>query len=124
MDREGRHLYPAFPFDHFTHVTDEDNQALYAFLMTREPVKATPPANDRVFPLGFRPVLAMWKLWFLDAGPFRPDPTKRPEWNRGAYLAEGLGHCGACHSPRNQLGAVDTKRAFAGGEAARVALVP
>lgn len=118
VDREGRHLYPAFPFDHFTHVTDADNQALYAYLMTRAPVQATPPpANDLLFPLGFRPLLAVWKLLFLDEGPFRSDPAKSAEWNRGAYLAEGLGHCGACHSPRNQLGAVDSKRHFAGGEA-------
>lgn len=117
VDRQGRHLYPAFPYDHFTQVTDADNHALYAFLMTRAPVKATTPANDLVFPLGFRPVLAMWKLLFLDEGPFRPDPTQGEEWNRGAYLAEGLGHCGACHTPRNAFGAIDKGRQFAGGEA-------
>lgn len=117
VDRAGRHLYPAFPYDHFTHVTDADNRALYAYLMTREPVKATATANDLVFPLGFRPVLAVWKLLFLDEGPFRLDPKQSEEWNRGAYLAEGLGHCGACHSPRNALGAVDKARQFAGGEA-------
>lgn len=117
VDRQGRHLYPAFPYDHFTQVTDADNHALYAFLMTRAPVKATTPANDLVFPLGFRPVLAMWKLLFLDEGPFRPDPTQGEEWNRGTYLAEGLGHCGACHTPRNDFGAIDKGRQFAGGEA-------
>ncbi|MFZ5677291.1 MAG: c-type cytochrome [Pseudomonadota bacterium] len=117
VDRRGRHLYPAFPYDHFTHVTDADNRALYAFLMTREPVKATAPENDLAFPLGFRPILAAWKLLYLDKGPFRPDPQRSDEWNRGAYLAEGLGHCGACHTPRNALGAVDQSRHFAGGEA-------
>ena len=117
VDRRGRHLYPAFPYDHFTHVTDEDNRALYAFLMTRGPVKAVTPENDLAFPLGFRPILAAWKLLYLDKGPFEPDPKLNEEWNRGAYLAEGLGHCGACHTPRNALGAVDRSRHFAGGEA-------
>ncbi|MGE0239214.1 MAG: cytochrome c [Parvibaculaceae bacterium] len=117
VDRQGWHLYPAFPYDHFTHVTDEDNRALYAYLMTREPVKETPPENDLVFPLEFRPLLAAWKLLFLAEGPFQPDPGQSEEWNRGAYLAEGLGHCGACHTPRNRLGAEDKDRHFAGGEA-------
>jgi mono/diheme cytochrome c family protein len=117
IDREGEHLYPAFPYDHFTHVTDEDNQALYAYLMTREPVKAKPPANDLMFPLGFRPLLALWNLLYLDRGPFRSDPGQSDEWNRGAYLAEGLGHCGACHTPRNRFGAEDKTRHFASGEA-------
>ena len=117
VDREGRHLYPAFPYDHFTRVTDEDNRALYAYLMTREPVRAETPDNELVFPLGFRPLLAGWKLLFLDDGVYRPVEGQSAEWNRGAYLAEGLGHCGGCHTPRNALGAEDTDRHFAGGEA-------
>lgn len=117
VDREGRHLYPAFPYDRFTHVTDEDNRALYAYLMTREPVRADRPRNDLIFPLGFRPLLAGWKLLFLEDGPMAADPTQSEEWNRGAYLAEGLGHCGSCHTPRNALGAEDKDRHFAGGEA-------
>jgi mono/diheme cytochrome c family protein len=117
VDREGEHLYPAFPYDHFTHVADEGIGALYAFLMTREPVKASPPANELRFPFGFRPLLAVWKLLYLDVGPSRLDPRQSEEWNRGAYLAEGLGHCGACHTPRNRLGAEDKDRHFAGGEA-------
>jgi mono/diheme cytochrome c family protein len=117
VDREGNHLYPAFPYDHFTLVTDEDNRALYAYLMTREPVRAETPANDLIFPLGFRPILAGWKLLFLEPGPYRPDPNHDGEWNRGAYLVAGLGHCGACHTPRNALGAVERDRHLAGGEA-------
>lgn len=117
VDREGRHLYPAFPYDHFTRVTDEDNRALYAYLMTREPVRAEPRQNDLVFPLGFRPLLAGWKFLFLDKGPHQPVAEQSAEWNRGAYLAEGLGHCGACHTPRNALGAADSSRHFGGGEA-------
>ncbi|MGK9168358.1 cytochrome c [Inquilinus limosus] len=116
VDRQGRHLYPAFPYDHFTLVTDEDNRAIYAFLMTRQPVPARAPPNDLPFPLNLRVVLAGWKLLFLEEGPYRPDPAHDAVWNRGAYLAEGLAHCGACHTPRNLLGAERTNRRFAGGE--------
>ena len=117
VDRQGEHLYPAFPYDHFTRVTDDDNKALYAYLMTRTPVKATAPKNELPFPLDVRPILAGWKLLFFDDGAFTPDPQQSDEWNRGAYLAEGLGHCGACHTPRNSLGAEDKAKHFAGGEA-------
>ncbi|MBB3950784.1 cytochrome c [Aureimonas jatrophae] len=118
VDREGRHLYPAFPYDHFTLVTDDDNRALYAYLMTREPVSAEAPANELPFPLNVRMVLAGWKLLFFREGPFQPDPAKDGTWNRGAYLAEGLGHCGACHTPRNVFGAERKGDAhWAGGEA-------
>jgi mono/diheme cytochrome c family protein len=117
VDREGRHLYPAFPYDHFTLVSDDDNRALYAFLMTRPPVRAPARANQLPFPLTIRPVLAGWKLLFLRQGPFSPDPAHGAIWNRGAYLVEGIGHCGACHTPRNVLGAEQTHRVFAGGDA-------
>lgn len=116
-DRDGNHLYPAFPYDHFTLVSDEDNRALYAYLMTRQPVEATAPRNDLVFPLNIRPLVAAWDLLFLQEGPYQPDPAQSDEWNRGAYLAEGLGHCGACHTPRNPLGAERRAQAFSGGEA-------
>jgi len=117
VDRAGRHLYPAFPYDHFTLIAERDVSALYAFLMTREPVAATAPANKLPFPLNFRPLLAGWKLLFLRTGRFQPDANQSAEWNHGAYLANGLAHCGACHTPRNALGAVQKHRAFAGGEA-------
>jgi mono/diheme cytochrome c family protein len=116
-DRDGNHLYPAFPYDHFTLVTDEDNNALYAYLMTRQPVEATAPRNDLIFPLNIRPLVAAWDLLFLKQGPYQPDPAQSAEWNRGAYLAEGLGHCGACHTPRNPLGAERRAQAYSGGEA-------
>src|SRR4051812_27637264 len=116
-DRDGIHLYPAFPYDHFTLVSDEDDRALYAYLMTRQPVEATAPRNDLVFPLNIRPLVAAWDLLFLEEGPYRPDPGQSDEWNRGTYLAEGLGHCGACHTPRNPLGAERRAAAFSGGEA-------
>ena len=116
VDRRGRHLYPAFPYDHFTRVTDEDLHAIYAFLMTREPVAFEAPDNELPFPLDIRMLLAGWKLLFLETGSFEADESRDEEWNRGAYLAEGLGHCGACHTPRNVLGALDQGAAYGGGD--------
>jgi mono/diheme cytochrome c family protein len=116
VDREGRHLYPTFPYDHFTHVSDDDDRALYAFLMTRQPVRAAAPENQLSFPFNQRPVVAGWKLLFLHGGTYKPDTTKSAEWNRGAYLVEGLAHCGACHTPRNVLGAERTTASFSGGD--------
>jgi mono/diheme cytochrome c family protein len=115
IDRRGRHLYPAFPYDHFTLVTDADNRALYAFLMTRTPVRATSPPNQLRFPFNMRVLIAGWKILFLEKGPYRTNPHQAEEWNRGAYLAEGLAHCGACHTPRNALGAEKRKQAYSGG---------
>jgi mono/diheme cytochrome c family protein len=116
VDREGRHLYPTFPYDHFTNVSDADDRALYAYLMTREPVHAPARENQLRFPLNQRVVVAGWKLLFLHRGAYRPDPAKSAEWNRGAYLVEGLAHCGACHTPRNTLGAERAGASFAGGD--------
>lgn len=117
VDREGNHLYPAFPYDHYTLVTDADIHAIYAYLMTRTPVKQEAMQNTLRFPFGFRPLLAGWKLLFLHEGPYVPDQQRDDAMNRGAYLVEGLGHCGACHTPRNRFGAEDKDRKFAGGEA-------
>ena len=117
VDRKGRHLYPAFPYDHFTKVKDADIDAIYAYLMAAvAPVRETTRGNDFGFPYNIRATLAVWKLLFLDKTPFRPDPSKDAEWNEGAYLVEGLGHCGACHSPRNFMGARTTP-AYGGGSA-------
>lgn len=115
IDREGHHLYPAFPFDHFTHVTDDDNKALYAYLMTRDPVKAEPPANQLAFPYNVRAIMAGWDLLFLKQGPLADDSGQSAEWNRGRYLVEGLGHCAACHTPRNSFGAEDSGQSYNGG---------
>ncbi|SFN57734.1 cytochrome c [Dokdonella immobilis] len=103
--RDGSELYPAFPFDHFTRLSDEDVAALYAYLMSQAAVSAPAKDNKLPFPLNIRALQAGWKLLFLDQGRFEPVAGKSEEWNRGAYLAEGLGHCGACHTPRNALGA-------------------
>jgi mono/diheme cytochrome c family protein len=118
VDRRGSRLYPAFPYDHFTLVSDDDNKALYAFLMTREPVRAIAPVNHLPFPLNIRFLVAGWNVLFLRNERFRADPASSDEINRGAYLARGLGHCGACHTPRNALGAERRDRSWSGGEAA------
>ena len=114
---DGTHLYPAFPYDHFTHATDDDLHALYAYLMTRDPVRAPNRPNDLRFPFGIRALVAVWNMLYLRNAAFRPEPSRSAEWNRGAYLVQSLGHCGSCHSPRNALGAEKTGAELAGGEA-------
>jgi len=114
VDREGRHLYPAFPYDHFTLTSDQDLKALYAYFMTREAVRAPAPANELPFPINVRLVLAGWKLLFFSQKRLQPDTAKDEQWNRGRYLVEGLGHCGACHTPRNLMGAEVQSRVFEG----------
>jgi len=116
VNREGQHLYPTFPYDHFTNVSDEDDRALYAFLMTRQPVRAPSRENQLSFPFNQRFAIAGWKLLFLRHDTYQPDPKQSAEWNRGAYLVEGLAHCGACHTPRNALGAERNSAQFAGGD--------
>jgi len=103
VGRDGSHLYPAFPYTHFAGVTDRDLGALYAFLMTRPVVRAVPPENRMIPPLGFRPLLAGWKILFLHPEPVSTDPTQSAAWNRGRYIGETLAHCTACHSPRGLL---------------------
>ncbi len=112
--RDGSHLFPAFPYDHFTKVSDDDVNALYAYLMTRPPVAAPARANTIPFPLNIRALQEGWKILFFRSGRYQPDTSKSAEWNRGAYLAEGLSHCGGCHTPRNLLGAEKVSDAYAG----------
>ncbi len=117
IDRDGRQLYPAFPYSHFTKLSDEDLAALYGFLMTRAPVHAATPESKLRFPYNIRPLIAGWNLLFLRQGADQPDGSKSEAWNHGAFLAEALSHCGACHSPRNALGAEQAGHAYDGGEA-------
>src|SRR5207237_6091538 len=102
--------------DHFTNGSDEDDRALYACLMTRQPVHAPARANQLPFPLDQRPMIAGWKLLFLRHETYQRDDRQSAEWNRGAYLVEGLAHCGSCHTPRNALGAERATAQFAGGD--------
>jgi nicotinate dehydrogenase subunit B len=115
IHRDGRHLYPAFPYTHFARTTDADMQALYAYLMAQPAVRAETPNNALAFPFNLRPLMAGWNALFHQSSTFQPDPAKSETWNRGAYLVEGLGHCSACHSPRNALGAEKANAYLAGG---------
>jgi len=115
IHRDGKHLYPAFPYTHFAKTTDEDMQALYAYLLAQPPVRTENKANALAFPFNLRPLLAGWNALFHQPKVFEPDATKSQAWNRGAYLVEGLGHCSACHSPRNALGAERQGGYLAGG---------
>jgi mono/diheme cytochrome c family protein len=117
VSRAGTFIYPAHPYDHFTRMTDADLEALYAYVMTRPPVAAPTPTPALDFPFNQRALLAGWNLLFLRPGPDPYDPTRGEEWNRGAYLAQGIAHCGACHTPRNLFGAEEQDRPFAGGVA-------
>jgi mono/diheme cytochrome c family protein len=112
--RDGSLLFPAFPYDHFTKLSDADVSALYAYFMTRSPVHASARENTLPFPLNIRALQAGWKLLFFSAGRFQERPERGAAWNRGAYLAEGISHCGACHTPRNALGAEERGKVFAG----------
>ncbi|AOZ69388.1 aldehyde dehydrogenase [Rhodobacter xanthinilyticus] len=115
VDAAGRHLFPAFPFDHFTKMTDADVDAIYAYIMTSvAPVEEETKAPGLPFPLNQRILQAGWKLLFVDFGRYVPDETRSEDWNRGAYLAQGVAHCGACHTPRNPVGAEIKSEAYAG----------
>lgn len=114
VSRDGSHLFPVFSYDHFTKLSDEDVRALYAYFMTRAPVHAPARPMGIAFPFNIRYLQAGWKLLFFRPGRFEPDTTKDAEWNRGAYLALGLSHCGACHTPRNLLGAEKSGSAYGG----------
>lgn len=101
VSRDGHRLYPAMPYPSFAKVHEEDMRALWAYLSKGlAPVHKANRAARMRFPFGFRLGLAYWNALFLDTAPFVPDPHKDAVWNRGAYLVQGLGHCGACHTPR------------------------
>jgi mono/diheme cytochrome c family protein len=116
VSRDGSHLFPVFTYDHFTKLSDDDVRALYAYFMTQPAVHAPAQPNGIGFPFNIRYLQAGWKLLFFRSGRFEPDATKSAEWNRGAYLALGLSHCGACHTPRNLLGAEKSGSAYGGAE--------
>jgi mono/diheme cytochrome c family protein len=115
VDDEGNHLYPVFPYTSYTKVSDADVQAIYAFLKSLPPVRYRPPQNEMKFPFGIRRLTSVWKGLYFTAGRFVPNRARSAQWNRGAYLVEGLGHCGECHTPRNSLGGARTDLALTGG---------
>ena len=102
----GRHLFPAFPYTSYQHMELTDLRDLFAYLKTLPPVAGRVRQHDLAFPFNIRRLIGLWKLLFLHGGPFVPDATKSAQWNCGAYLVNGPGHCAECHSPRNFLGAI------------------
>src|SRR5579859_2520062 len=113
---DGTHLYPAFPYTAYTKVTDQDVRAIYAYLRTLKPVNYMPPENKLRFPFSIRALLTGWNMLFFKQGRYAPNASRSAEWNRGAYLTQGLGHCGACHTPRNSLGGERNSEALTGGD--------
>jgi mono/diheme cytochrome c family protein len=114
IDDEGKNLYPAFPYPWFRLISHEDDDAILAFLKTTPAVKYSPPKNDLIFPLSIRSIVKGWNFLFLKSQDFQTDASQSPEWNRGAYLVNGPGHCGGCHTPKNALGADKSKVEFHG----------
>jgi|SRR5687768_12829101 len=102
--RNGGLLYPAFPYTDYTRVTRQDSNAIFAYLQSLPGVKQRNAPNRINFPFNWRPLLYVWQLIYFTPGEYRPDAAKSDEWNRGAYLVQGLGHCNACHTTRNRLG--------------------
>ena len=113
--KDGRLLAPAFPYNHTSVITRPDSDAIFAWLNTLPPVVQAQPAHTLVWPVGTQPALAVWRSLFFEPSPFQADKSQTAEWNRGAYLVQGLGHCAACHSPRNALGASGPVRDLSGG---------
>ena len=113
--RGGRLLAPAFPYEHTSVITREDSDAMFAWLQSQPAVKQAQPPHGLTWPLGTQAAFAVWRSLFFQPRPFVADARQSAEWNRGAYLVQGLGHCAACHSPRNLLGATAGVSALSGG---------
>ncbi len=117
--KDGRLLTPVFPYQHTTLITREDSDAMFAALKTGEPA-ANPksiakPSETLDWPYGTPVAIAVWRSLFFTPGVYLPNPQQSKEWNRGAYIAQGLGHCAACHSERNEWGAIESVKDFSGG---------
>ncbi len=113
---DGRRLYPAMPFTFYTKMSRDDVKAIRAYLATVAPAHNPVVSDQLPFPLSIRMSMRVWDALFFTPGEFKPDPGKSPEWNRGAYLVTGPGHCGACHTPKNTLGADKTSEALQGSQ--------
>jgi mono/diheme cytochrome c family protein len=114
---DNENLYPAFPYTSYQHMQLNDVRDLFVYLKTLPPVPGKSRDHDLSFPFDQRELLGGWKLLFFHGGPYVPDPSKSAQWNRGAYLVNGPGHCAECHSPRNVLGGIVDSQRFAGGPA-------
>jgi mono/diheme cytochrome c family protein len=113
--KDGSLLYPAMPFTAYTKVTRADSDAMYAYMRSVPPVNEASRPHELRFPFNQRNMLIGWRVLFFREGEFKADPTKSVEWNRGAYLIEGLGHCSMCHTSINPLGGPVSSAAFGGG---------
>ncbi len=111
----GVHYFPAFPYASYRHARVEDVRDLFAYLKTLAPVSGKVRDHDVPFPFNVRRNIGIWKFLFIDDKPWVPDAARSAQWNRGAYLVGGLGHCAECHSPRNFLGGIVAAQRFAGG---------
>lgn len=111
---DGTHLFPAFPYTSFTFITDTDLLDLKAYLFSLPPVAAPGKAHDIRFPFSWRWLQTFWRLMHFTAGPFRPDVTQSPAWNRGAYIVQAVAHCGECHTPRDITGGPVMDLAYSG----------
>jgi hypothetical protein len=112
VGKDGKHYYPAFPYTSYSKMPREDILAIKAYLFSLAPVKQAPKDNDLSFPFNQRWGMLFWNMVFLDNQRYVADPQQSAQWNRGAYLVEGPGHCGECHSPRNFAQAVDQKHSL------------
>lgn len=112
---DGRHYFPSFPYTFYTRLTAQDIVDLWAAVRSVPPVATSAPEHDLHFPFGFHQGVAVWKAMYFDAGDLEPVGGKSDAWNRGRYLARGPAHCGACHTPRNLLGARETAQRYEGG---------
>jgi mono/diheme cytochrome c family protein len=112
---DGAHYYPAFPYASYQRMDVGDLRDLFTYLKTLPAVAGRVRDHDLPFPFNIRRTLGGWKLLFLDGMPFQPDPSQSAQWNRGAYLVNGPGHCAECHSPRNAIGGIVERQRFAGG---------
>jgi len=111
----GTHYFPAFPYASYAHATVQDVRDLFAYLKTLPPVSGRVRDHDVSFPFSIRRNIGIWKLLFMDDRLLMPDQSRSSQWNRGAYLVNGFGHCAECHSPRNALGGIIAAQRFAGG---------
>ena len=115
VSRDGSLLYPAMPYPQYTQVTRSDSDSIYAYLMSIPPVKQKNREHELRFPYNNRDLLIGWRTLYFKEGEFKPDPKESVEWNRGAYLVKGLGHCAMCHTAVNALGGSSESKAFEGG---------
>lgn len=113
--KNGRLLYPAFPYTNYTQVTREDSDALFAYLGSLTAVAQPNRPHALRFPFQSQAALAVWRALYFSPGVYQPEASRNAEWNRGAYLVKGLGHCSACHTARNALGASSQALDLAGG---------